>query len=88
MLYEVVGELAAPRTPDSACYRSGWPMASPPIELRMAIDLAKLRCASEDHVIDALESSYAEQVLDGVSPDVLLEFWGLMLNHMSGDQDE
>ena len=54
----------------------------------MAHDIKSLSEATEDDVIAALEGSYAGEVLDGIAPDVLLEFWGLMLNHMTGNQDE
>lgn len=47
-----------------------------------------LRDATEDDVIAALEGSYVGDVLQGIAPDVLLEFWGLMLNHMCGEQDD
>lgn len=54
----------------------------------MTDEINRLRNATEDDVIAAIEGSYVEDVLDGIAPDVLLEFWGLMLNHMSGNQDD
>jgi hypothetical protein len=50
--------------------------------------LQTLRDATEDDIKASLEGSYAEEVLDGIEPTVLLEFWGLMLEHMAGNEDE
>lgn len=54
----------------------------------MADLFEKLRHATEDDVLSAIEGSYVEDVLHGIAPDVLLEFWRLMLSHMGGDQDD
>lgn len=56
-------------------------MTSPPLT-------RDLRDATEDDVIEALEGSYAGDVLQGIAPDVLLEFWGLMLDLMGGHPDD
>lgn len=50
--------------------------------------LATLRNATEDDIEAALEDSYAAEILDGIAPTVLLEFWSLMLQHMTGNEDE
>jgi len=48
----------------------------------------RLRDATEDDVEAALESSYAADVLHGIAPDVLLEFFNRMVDQMIGREEE
>ena len=49
---------------------------------------ARLRSLDEDDVIAALDSSYVEDVLDGIAPVALLEFYNRMLDRVLGEPDD
>lgn len=49
--------------------------------------LDRLRNATEDDVIAALEGSYVEDVLHGIAPDVLLEFFYRMIGVIVGEEE-
>lgn len=48
----------------------------------------QLRSATEEDVERALAGSYVEDVLQGIAPDVLLEFWERMLDQRIGREPE
>lgn len=48
----------------------------------------RFRSLDEDDVIAALENSYVEDVLDGIAPVALLEFWNRMLDRVIGEPED
>jgi hypothetical protein len=43
--------------------------------------------ADEETVAAAIDGHYVEDVLHGIAPDVLLEFFGLMLDQLIGKEE-
>ena len=50
--------------------------------------VASLREADEDDVEAALADSYVADALQGIAPDVLLEFFRRMLDRLIGPEDD
>lgn len=43
--------------------------------------------ADEETVAAALDGTYAGDVLHGIAPDVLIEFFGLMMKQLLGEEE-
>ena len=43
--------------------------------------------ADEDTVAAAIDGTYVEDVLHGIAPDVLIEFFGLMMEQLLGKEE-
>ena len=50
--------------------------------------ITRLRQADEDDVEAALADSYVADALQGIAPDVLLEFFKRMLDRLIGPEDD
>ena len=57
--------------------------------IQVALDSQReqLDAASEDNVLAALDRSYVADVLDGIAPDVLLEFFRQMIDQRLGREE-